>query len=94
MAQGTHRLAGVSPEEPQPLDVDVARVLEIGMALWGVALVVSLLVPALHQADRHWWPWVCVASLVGGGVALLYVRRGLGDPAETRPAGDPRPDDR
>ncbi len=54
----------------------MARVLEIGTALWGVALVVSLLVPALHQADRHWWPWACVAGMVGGGIALLYVQRG------------------
>jgi Protein of unknown function (DUF2530) len=65
----------VSPQEPQPLNVDLARVLEIGTALWGVALVVSLLVPALHQADRHWWPWACVAGMVGGGISLLYIRR-------------------
>ena len=66
----------MSLEDPQPLDVDLARVLEIGTALWGVALVVSLLVPALHQADRRWWPWACVAGMVGGGISLLYVRRG------------------
>ena len=65
----------MSPDEPPPLDVDLAPVIEIGMALWGVALVVSLLVPALHQDERHWWPWACVAGLVGGGIALYGVRR-------------------
>jgi len=68
----------VRPEELQPLDVDIARVLEIGIALWGAALLGSLLVPALHQGDRQWWPWVCAAALVGGAIALLYVRRGPG----------------
>ena len=61
--------------------VDTARVLEIGIALWGVALVVSVLVPALNQGDRYWWPWACVAGMVGGGLALLYVRRGRGNAA-------------
>jgi hypothetical protein len=71
----------VSPEDPPPLASDTARILEIGMSLWGVALVVSLLVPALHQGDRAWWPWTCVAGIVGGGLALLYVRRGRGNAA-------------
>jgi hypothetical protein len=61
--------------------VDTSRVLEIGIALWGVALVVTLLAPGLHQGDRHWWPWACVAGIVGGGLALLYVRRGRGNAA-------------
>jgi membrane protease YdiL (CAAX protease family) len=51
------------------------------MALWLVALVVSLLVPALHQGDRSWWPWTCVAGIGGGALALLYVRRGRGNAA-------------
>jgi len=49
------------------------------MALWSVALVVSLVVPALHQGDRDWWPWTCVVGIVGGGLALWYVRRGRGN---------------
>jgi len=86
----------VSPEDPQPLASDTARMLEIGMALWSVALVVSLLVPTLHQGERQWWPWACVAGLVGGGLALLYVRRGRGNAAgahlparSTKPADGP-----
>ena len=59
--------------------VDTLRLLQIGIALWGLALVVSLFVPALHQAGRHWWPWAAVAGIVGGVLALLYVRRGRGN---------------
>jgi membrane protease YdiL (CAAX protease family) len=51
------------------------------MSLWSVALVVSLFVPALHQGYRAWWPWACVAGIAGGGLALLYVRRGRGNAA-------------
>jgi Protein of unknown function (DUF2530) len=71
----------VSPEDPPPLASDTARILEIGMSLWSVALVGSLFVPALHQGDRAWWPWACVAGIAGGGLALLYVRRGRGNAA-------------
>lgn len=78
-------LVPVSTEEPQPLAVDTLRLLQIGIALWGVALVVSVLVPALHQAERHWWPWACVAGVVGGALAVLYVRRGRGNASMAQP---------
>ena len=81
-------------EEPEPMSIDIARVLEVGITLWGVALAASLLVPVLHEGDRHWWPWACLAGVVGGGMALLYVRRGLGNAAMARPTRGPRPDDR
>jgi len=67
---------------PQPLRVDTGRVLLVGIALWLVALAVTLLVPSLHEGERSWWPWVCVAATVGGLLALTYVRRGRGN-AET-----------
>ena len=79
----------MSPDEPQPLDVDIARLVAIGTAIWGVALVVTLLVPALHQADRQWWPWTCVAGMLGGAVALLFVRRGHGNAAMVHPPPGP-----
>jgi Protein of unknown function (DUF2530) len=71
----------VSPEEPEPIAINTTRVIEIGIVLWGLALIVTLLVPALHQGDRSWWPWSCVAGLVGGGLGLWYVRRGRGNAA-------------
>lgn len=69
----------MSHEEPEPLAVDTIRLLQIGVALWAVALLVSLLVPELHRAERYWWPWTCVAGVAGGVLALAYVRRGRGN---------------
>jgi hypothetical protein len=60
---------------------DTARIVEIGMTCWFVALVISVLVPALHQGERSWWPWTCVAGIAFGALALLYVRRGRGNAA-------------
>lgn len=71
----------MSPQEPEPIAVDTVKVIEIGIALWVVALGVIMLVPALHLGDRHWWPWACVSGIVGGGLALWYVRRGRGNAA-------------
>ena len=65
--------------EPEPLKVDTGRVLWAGIAIWVLALVLTLVVPALHEGQRDWWPWVCVSAIVGGAVALLYVRRGRGN---------------
>jgi hypothetical protein len=68
--------------------------LEIGMLLWGLALVATLLVPALHQGERQWWPWTCVAGMAGGGLALLYIRRGRGNAEGANlPARSPQPTD-
>lgn len=84
----------MSPEEPQPLASDAARMLEIGIALWGIALVVSLLVPGLHQGDKAWWPWTCAAGMAGGILALLYIRRGRGNAEGAHlPARSPQPAD-
>ncbi len=69
----------VEVEELEALDVPTQRIIEIGLALWAVALVATLVIPALHEGDRSWWPWACVAGLVLGTVGLLYVRRGRGN---------------
>jgi hypothetical protein len=55
------------------------RIVEVGIALWVVALVVTLVVPALHEGGRDWWPWACVAGIVLGGIGWAYVRRGRGN---------------
>ena len=67
------------PEDLQPLHVPMLRIIEVGLAAWVVALVVTLLVPALHTGDRSWWPWTCVAGFLLGGVGWAYVRRGRGN---------------
>ena len=50
-----------------------------GLAVWLVALVLTLAVPALHQDDRHWWPWTCLAGLALGLFGYSYVRRARGN---------------
>ena len=63
----------------EPLHVPMLRIIEVGLAAWVVALVVTLVVPALHQGDRDWWPWTCVAGFVLGCLGWAYVRRGRGN---------------
>lgn len=53
----------------------------VGTALWAVALLVTLLVPALHTGERSWWPWTCVTGIGLGLFAWWYVRRGRGNAA-------------
>jgi hypothetical protein len=73
-----------SPNEEvlAPVHVPMLKIVETGMALWAVALVVTLLVPALHEGQRGWWPWACVSGIVLGGIGWLYVRRGRGNAAD------------
>ena len=59
--------------------MDVLRIIEIGIAAWAVALIVVLLVPALHTGGHRWWPWSCVAGLVLGAIGWIYMRRGRGN---------------
>jgi len=67
------------PEEPRrvaPLDVDAVRTVQIGTALWAVALVVTLLMRDQLSDDGHeWWIWTCVAGLVLGLVGVVITTR-------------------
>lgn len=66
----------------EPLPVPMPRIIEVGLGLWLVALVVILLVPALHEGSRSWWPWGAVAGLALGLIGYAYVRRGRGNASE------------
>jgi H+/Cl- antiporter ClcA len=68
--------------ELQPLSVSTGRIVLCGIAAWVVALVVTLVVPALHEGDRDWWPWCCVAGIVLGFAGYGYVRRGRGNASD------------
>lgn len=76
-----------TPEEPAapsaddllPVKVDVLRVVGTGVVLWVIALVLTLVIPALHRDGRDWWPWTCVAGAVLGSIGWVYVRRGRGN---------------
>ncbi|GGL34153.1 DUF2530 domain-containing protein [Phycicoccus endophyticus] len=61
-----------------PPDLPPMTVVLVGSALWALALVVTLAVPALHTGERSWWPWACVSGLAIGAFAGWYVRRGRG----------------
>ncbi|KGN36647.1 DUF2530 domain-containing protein [Knoellia subterranea] len=69
-------------EALEAMHVPTQRIITIGLALWAAALVVTLVVPALHSGSRDWWPWACVAGLGLGSVGLLYVRRGRGNASD------------
>lgn len=71
--------AEVSADDLLPVTIDVLRVLEIGIALWVIALVLTLVIPTLHQDGRDWWPWTCVAGAVLGGIGWAYIKRGRGN---------------
>ncbi len=57
------------------------RIIEVGLALWALALVATLAIPTLHEGSRSWWAWCCVAGLVLGLAGYAYVRRGRGNAA-------------
>jgi hypothetical protein len=56
---------GPTKQAPPPLQVDTARVVLAGAALWAVALVVLLLLG--DRVDRM-WTWTCVVAI---GLAAL-----------------------
>ena len=68
------------PGEPlEPVHVPMLKIVEAGIVAWVVALVVTLVVPALHEGDRDWWPWTCVAGMGLGAIGWTYLRRGRGN---------------
>ncbi len=68
-----------APVEPPSLST--RTIVIVGITIWAVALVVTLLVPALHTGERSWWPWTCVSGIALGLFAGWYVRRGRGNAA-------------
>jgi hypothetical protein len=60
-----------SRPSPPPLQVDTARVVQLGAALWAVALVVLLVLG--DRVDRV-WTWTCVCAIVLAGLGLGIMR--------------------
>jgi hypothetical protein len=62
---------GPTKQAPPPLQVDTARVVLAGTALWAIALVVLLLLG--DRVDRM-WTWTCVAALALAALGLWVMR--------------------
>ncbi|MBK8756924.1 MAG: DUF2530 domain-containing protein [Actinomycetales bacterium] len=67
------------PQPIAPVHVPTQRIVLAGTAGWAVALLVSLVVPALHTGDRDWWPWCAAAGVALGLLGWSLVRRGRGN---------------
>jgi hypothetical protein len=67
------------PEQPRrvaPLDVDAVRTVQVGTAVWALALVVTLVAKdALVDDGRGWWIWTCVAGVVLGLMGIVITTR-------------------
>ena len=65
--------------EPEPGARDAMPDIRVPRGPLLGALAVVLVVPALHEGERGWWPWACVAGLVLGAMGWGYLRRGRGN---------------
>jgi FtsH-binding integral membrane protein len=62
--------------DPEPLRTNDRVTIWIGIALWAVALVVTLVLrDRLIAAGNGWWTWTTLAGIALGFVGLAYVRR-------------------
>lgn len=59
------------------MEVDVARIVAIGTALWTVAFVILIAFKSsLDRAGHDRWPWVALSGALLGGLGYVYcVRR-------------------
>ncbi len=61
---------------PAPAETDVATAVQVGTALWAVALVALLpFLGWLRSTDRLWWLLVCAFGIAFGLLGLPYCRR-------------------
>ena len=60
-------MPGPTKQAPPPLQVDTARVVLAGTAVWSVALVVLLVLG--DRVDRM-WTWTCVAAIALAALGL------------------------
>jgi hypothetical protein len=69
------RSAGRRPD-PAPLRTHDRATVLVGIGLWLVALVVTLVLHDRLAADgRGWWTWTALTGIALGGVGLVHLRR-------------------
>jgi FtsH-binding integral membrane protein len=62
--------------DPPPLATDDRATVLVGIGLWLVALVVTLVLHArLADQGRTWWIWTAVTGVLLGLAGLVYLRR-------------------
>ncbi|HET7530347.1 MAG TPA: DUF2530 domain-containing protein [Mycobacteriales bacterium] len=63
--------------DPEPLQVNEARIVLAGLALWIVGFVVLLVFfrDDLRRHDAGWWLWACVVGIALGLYGLRFVSR-------------------
>ena len=69
---GPRRL--LRPSELEPVHLNLRRIFWVGIALWVLALVVSLVLTATGHLDGR-IPWICVTGAGLGFLALLWESR-------------------
>ena len=62
--------------DPAPLETDDVRIVAIGSALWGVALLVLGIAWLLGAQVHGWWLLMCLCGVLLGLIGVRYcVRR-------------------
>jgi LPXTG-motif cell wall-anchored protein len=62
--------------DPPPVTTNDRAIVLVGVALWIVALALTLVFhERLADAGRAWWTWTALAGIAGGLLGLLYISR-------------------
>lgn len=64
----------LEPSTLAPVELDLRRVFWIGIALWGVALLVAAVLTATGRTEPRLL-WICLTGIALGPVGLLWERR-------------------
>ncbi|HVN13316.1 MAG TPA: DUF2530 domain-containing protein [Kineosporiaceae bacterium] len=65
--------------DPPPLATNDRAAVLVGIAVWAVALVFTLVFhDQLVDEGRGWWTWTAAAGIAGGLLGLVYLRRRRG----------------
>ena len=62
--------------DPQPLEVNAAKVVTVGTALWGIALLAGLpFLPVLARDGHTWWVQTAAVGFLLGLLGIRVCRR-------------------
>ena len=64
------------PSELKPMEVDLARIVLIGTALYAVVAVILLPLQSTLNHDGHGrWPWIAVSGVALGLLGFWFLKR-------------------